>query len=64
MTITVTLNSLGILKAIAVVTNARADASPRAEAEPRWVSVNVGASTVQNSSGRPAGQDRIVDVMV
>ncbi|WP_019903233.1 hypothetical protein [Methylobacterium sp. 77] len=64
MTITVSLNSLGLLKALDVVMTARSDALHRRETEPRLVSVNVGASTAPTLSARPTGQDRIVDLMV
>ncbi|WP_027174213.1 hypothetical protein [Methylobacterium sp. 10] len=64
MTITVSLNSLGVLKAIDVVTSARMEALRDREAETKLVSVNVGAPTAPTSNARPTGQDRVVDVLV
>ncbi|KQO51888.1 MULTISPECIES: hypothetical protein [unclassified Methylobacterium] len=64
MTITVSLSSLGLLKAIDVVTDARRDALRQREAEPNVVSVNVGARTEPTSNARPTGQNRVVDVLV
>ncbi|WP_018042779.1 hypothetical protein [Methylobacterium sp. 88A] len=64
MTITVSLNTLGLLKALDVVTSARMEALRDGEDEPKLVSVNVGAPTAPTSTARPAGQDRVVDVMV
>lgn len=64
MTITVSLNSLGLLKATEVVVNARIDAVRKPEAESNLVSVNVGARTEPTMNARPTGQNRVVDVLV
>jgi hypothetical protein len=64
MTITVSLNSLGLLKALDVVTSARMEALRNREAETKLVSVNVGAPTAPTVNARPTGQDRVVDVLV
>ena len=64
MTITVSLNSLGVLKATDVVANARIDALRKRETESNLVSVNLGARTEPTLNTRPTGQDRVVDVIV
>ncbi|CAA2107699.1 hypothetical protein MBUL_04292 [Methylobacterium bullatum] len=64
MTITVSLNALGLLKALDVVTTARMEALRDGQTGPKLVSVDVGAPTAPTVTALPAGQDRVVDVMV
>lgn len=64
MAISVSLNSLGMLKALTVMMQARGEALRKPETETGLVSVNVGAPTAPTLTARPTGQDRIVDVLV
>lgn len=67
MSLTVSLNRVGILRANDILHQARNDAARRHEVEPQTVSVEVARSSERldtRTSEAPAGQSRIVDLRI
>ena len=70
MTITISINSVGSLRATEIIHSARADAALGHQTAPRLVSVDVGRSVdaeaqeTDASRPLPASQNRVVDILV
>jgi hypothetical protein len=70
MTITVSINAVGMLRATDIIQSARADAAREHQLGPHLVSVDIGRSVdtetpeTDTSQPLPASQNRLVDILV